>query len=432
MGRLDLHNYILKDKHGPYGLTKGRKAGASSLIYRPDKIDITKTTPYTEAFYHTIPRLYRPPTVFEIEFGEHIIRVVGGRHYMGTRLPHLPIDVEINIRRRINYIINLCLEVADKDLLKEIYKYHPIYRKGLYYSMNKYGDRVVQLCRVFPYLGVKIYGNSQTSRTVEANGMVLAGERLKRVAEYMKVPMVLRKIKPRAVRFYESYGKFDDIGIDYGFFPKKTLDQIKVISAFMVMGTDNTDSIKKWVIKNAPRFDRINMLRNSMVDIGDWLYNNTGTNFNPNTSLRKVLQETNAWHNRNFGRRGYGSNIDPDNIENFAVEPWAIETEIDGYRITPLTTKQHLVTEGTQMKHCVLTYADKVKKGISGIFSIKRGEDRATVELVREEKRGGSIIKPRQIRGIYNSKASETIENIVCRWVSYINYETTNQVQNRV
>lgn len=88
------------------------------------------------------------------------------------------------------------------------------------------------------------------------------------------------------------------------------------------------------------------------------------------------------------------------------------------YTIQEITTKKALIEEGKEMRHCVASYASSCKRGECSIWSLKKItetkkdnkiERLATIALTKH----GSIS---QIRGKYNSIASDEVNRIIKQW----------------
>jgi hypothetical protein len=448
---MKIYNYLLTDKKGPYGITISHKKHAQRLIFRPDKIRMARC--YEGAFFHTVPERFRPRT-FEMLFIRYVTRTKrrnkgytdnykeklqdSVRKWGVTKLDLAPNSYNF-IYRSLNGMIKECLKYADVDALHTVYKFHFAYRPKLYEAICKYGVRVKQLLEVFPYLGYKIYCSSygfnledQFDVKDQAHEMVMSGARLKDIVALCGMSMSLRKIKPQCLFLIGEHQ-----GVDFAashiapYLSTNTWEQLRQLTALSLVAGDMPDSnFNKWILKHAYEFENITVLRNRMVDIGDWVRRCEIHNINPNMSLRRVWEETRDWH-RNGPRVGWK----PDVQEDFVVAPWFLEMEVDGYKFIPLVTKRDIVEEGEEMDHCVATYCNRVKNGESSIFSVRNGKRVATLELTRNFS-GSKLaqgLRPkigqlqlRQLRGPHNHSVSKSVEQTVNKWLSILKQEVMN------
>lgn len=124
----------------------------------------------------------------------------------------------------------------------------------------------------------------------------------------------------------------------------------------------------------------------------------------PNVRLRSVarLEEEHNLVSRELLKR---------NMKDFAIEPTPIlPKEEQGYFFEQITTKDQLIAEASEMKHCVHSYANQIINNQSIIFSIT-GKERATLEL-RILKAG---YYPVQLKGKFNANASDNLREIIQR-----------------
>lgn len=93
-----------------------------------------------------------------------------------------------------------------------------------------------------------------------------------------------------------------------------------------------------------------------------------------------------------------------------------------GVGITELLTKEALLNEGFEMRHCVGGYASAVERGESIILSLRdnRRHQRSTVELRREYLTGG-IWKCRQNRTFANGEPGRRLRWMATLLVSWVN-----------
>jgi hypothetical protein len=87
--------------------------------------------------------------------------------------------------------------------------------------------------------------------------------------------------------------------------------------------------------------------------------------------------------------------------------PWIERFEMDGIVAMLLKTPYELMREGTEMRHCVGSYADLVEAGYCLIFSLRTaGGTRSTLELTIDQKQHRILV--RQHTGPCNGAAPES------------------------
>jgi len=420
MFKFNIYNYLLEDKKGPYGITLRQKKTKSGhprrLIYRPDKIERMNWN--GGALFHTVPTHWHPRT-FEEEFLRYIRRIKQTRVIKKCGDGVLSNEQKSYIGRNFNVMIKQCLKYADIDSLHTVYRFHFSLRKDLYYAICKHGIRAKQLMESFPYLAIRIYTGiyKDEARICDVEN----GLKLKNISDWMQYPLILKKLKPQSAFFYH-YRNGNSMDL-ISMLSNKTWEQLKQVIALQASGETSIE-FKKWCIKNINNFTTAENLRNRIQDFADW---SRTVDFNQNMSFRRVEQLSNEWHRGGGGGRNYTWN--PDVEEDFSVKSWFDEIVIDGYKFTPLISRQDLVNESAEMGHCVATYCKKVRDGRSGIFSVSNGKKLATLELIKETKwsdegytpEATGSVRLNQLRGPKNIDVENEIKMATYKFIGIIN-----------
>jgi hypothetical protein len=95
-------------------------------------------------------------------------------------------------------------------------------------------------------------------------------------------------------------------------------------------------------------------------------------------------------------------------------EPWREAGTIAGLTIVPLATAAEIVAEGRAMHHCARTRIDTVARGLSYLFSVRRGERRIATVEVKRVMDGGVAID--QMRGPCNAVLDKPTQAMLRRW----------------
>lgn len=98
------------------------------------------------------------------------------------------------------------------------------------------------------------------------------------------------------------------------------------------------------------------------------------------------------------------ANLPPDT----SWEPILGPINIDGYRVSPVSTLHALKKEGASMRHCVASYAWQCAQGLYLVFSIEGNGEKATAGY---DVRSGKFILD-QVRGMGNGPVSETLARV--------------------
>jgi hypothetical protein len=121
--------------------------------------------------------------------------------------------------------------------------------------------------------------------------------------------------------------------------------------------------------------------RRGITDVADFASHNRAT-FNTRWSFAQAKAASDQWHAQIL-RRPFGlAALSPDWQVKIDYAPLPSQVELDGFGFHALQTREDIFIEGDRMHHCVRTYADRVAKGHSRLYSVRRGDQRiATLEL---------------------------------------------------
>jgi hypothetical protein len=270
-------------------------------------------------------------------------------------------------------------------------------------------------------------------RLVEARvySVVLkGGAPLKTIADLMRVPMAVRKIKAGAADLALSVNNPLDQRLIHAYMPL-SLPKMKLWLRCIKIAEDAGPEFIEWVAKHSLEIGRApSEAVNFLIDVKDWVqachrasvpkhifkailgrYESRGEQFvvrpfNPGMSLKTVTRLSNDWHD------AVANNMSGPCYE--FPEPWLRAGRSCGYEIAPLVTAADLYREGHTMHHCVGSYAGLVHQGRAYFYSVRDGnESIATLELVRC---GGSVGLG-QIRGPCNGEVPNTVIRAVKAWL---------------
>jgi hypothetical protein len=345
------------------------------------------------------------------------------------------------------------LTAADTDpvALKLARRFHTDYRYHVYCAAVN-STRAAQLAETFPLLMYEIYciyvGNPLRKKAAR---MVEAGAPLKRVAEFMRIPMVLRRVPPGAVlstdiiswicernpRLFEAYmpktlpqarlwlraieiahPSLDDDG--YGWYHEYQ-DEDGLCQETVEVEDDICQEFVEWTARHCLEIPgNRDVVLATLNDIADWAYaeeTRLGLPWNhdsvrmlcPSMSVQTVMQLSDEWHEKVANAR--------DGADYQFPPPWCAAGQVGDYEIVPITSNRDLYREGRALHHCVATYAGRVSSGGSYFYSVrKQGERVATVELYRSfdsDKR----LAVRQMRGPCNAAVSKDVARAVRAWL---------------
>jgi PcfJ-like protein len=334
----------------------------------------------------------------------------------------------------INRLIRqLLAEAADQDALRMARRF-PFQDRYKIYRAAALSPRTLQLAEAFPALAVAIYGSHKVHD--EAARLVEAGAPLRQIAELMKVPMALRRVKPRAA--HSALNAAEICTRDPRLFDAHmpdTLPRVTLWLAAVCKADDLGPDFVEWTAKHCFEMSaRWHAISSNLEDFGDWvkatyraqvpphirraLLGKRGEQqhgeqfivrpFTPDMSLRTVTKLSAEWH------EAVANNMSGPNYA--FPPPWCDGGKVNGYEIIPITTAGDLYLEGRVMHHCAGTLTEEVRAGFCCCFSIREDGNRvATLQLARGQNDKAVI---NQIRGPCNAQVSKPIERAVRSWLA--------------
>lgn len=141
--------------------------------------------------------------------------------------------------------------------------------------------------------------------------------------------------------------------------------------------------------------------RNNLYHVIDWYKYNRDT-----LEINKKYKWSTMWQNAHE----WGLNQIKD-VDCTIPEEW-IGTRIDWALIMPdvieITNKEALFNEGLEMSHCVYSYKQECANGHYVVFSLRSGEERATLGCHNDT--NDKRYKLDQVRGFDNAPVSKAME----------------------
>jgi hypothetical protein len=442
---------LLTDKYGVYGLAiswldHNGTHRQTSAIYRPDRLDECPD----RAVLQQIPGLgFIWRNCAEGDIADHLLTAMLGRAgfkregsmQAGVWWSDVP-AIQHNNRRRFhalkrsalsitNNLIRQALTSAPPDALTVARRFRMRTRFEIYRVITK-SPRMLQLAEIFPLLAYQIIARADA----EARQLVESGAKLNTIASLMKVPMAFRELKPGTV-FYrlDWFAELEDQLIS-ATLPTTTLAQRRWLRAVLQSTTVGGPYVD-WVARNCHLLGRtpINATAAEVSDISDWVrasyivgvpkhvrealsgpHHFLGNEsfgdeyitraFSPDMSVATVKELSSAWHE--------AVALSDPKINVPLPAPWRGATTIGKFTLVPLDTAAAIVAEGRAMHHCAGTLIEKVRRGISYLYSARDGDQRiATIEVGRN----GEEIFINQMRGSCNSILPEPLQAEFTRWV---------------
>lgn len=89
--------------------------------------------------------------------------------------------------------------------------------------------------------------------------------------------------------------------------------------------------------------------------------------------------------------------------------------EGDDLRVMPLRDLRALYEEGQEMEHCILSLASDIARGGHAAYSVRLGEERTSLVLVRTDEAGWDVAEH---KGVANREPSEEAEERVRAWLA--------------
>jgi hypothetical protein len=331
----------------------------------------------------------------------------------------------------INRLIAEALkEAVEPEALKQARRFALCHRYEIYCAAAT-SPRFLQLTSVFPVLALAILGSRRNWDRIEALHLVKIGAPLRRIADLMDVPMVLRKVKPGVAhlafpmletlaqnpRLIETFAQNPRL-ID-AYMPQslprmrfwlRVLGFASRISPdFAAFAAKHTTEVQATIAEADLWFE----------DTADWVRAclpapgqppRPGAEFitrrsSPDMSVKTVTALTHEWH------EAVANNMTGPSCE--FPEPWAQPGKIGNYEIVSITNNADLYREGNAMHHCVGTYGESVREGRCYVYSLRKDGARvATIELIQFDGR----VDLGQIRGPCNSSVPREIAFAVQKW----------------
>jgi hypothetical protein len=313
-------------------------------------------------------------------------------------------------------------EAAEQEALKQARRF-PLEHRYEVYRAGAVDARLLQLISVFPVLAVAILEAPREWNRLEAQHLVKIGAPLRRIADFMDVPMALRKVQPGVahlafsmletlaqdprlidahmpqplprMKFWLRVMRFASrINPDFAAFAAKHTTEVQAMAADADLWFEDTAD---WVRACLPAAGQTPRPGAEFIT----------RRFSPDMSVKTVTALTHEWH------EAVASNMTGPSYE--FPEPWVEAGKVGDYEIVPITNNAELYREGHAMHHCVGTYGDRVREGYCYICSLRRkdGERVATIELVQFV----GQVSLGQIRGRCNSSVPGKIELAVLKWL---------------
>jgi chromosomal replication initiator protein len=166
--------------------------------------------------------------------------------------------------------------------------------------------------------------------------------------------------------------------------PKSAERQVAWLQSMAVwratMGRRSGDSnlLLEWAVGNI----RDEQDRAAAMEVADFASQRYAT-FDVRWTMQQAIAASQRWH-AELAMRSFAAEAQrPDWRTVIDYGPLPVRMEVDGYAFVALQTREQLYQEGAVMHHCVRTYADRVARGQSRIYSVCRGDTRvATLEIV--------------------------------------------------
>jgi len=181
----------------------------------------------------------------------------------------------------------------------------------------------------------------------------------------------------------------------------------------------NRDLFLAWAAANV----RDGQARRSATDIADFAGHNR-TTFNTRWNFGQAQAASQRWHIELAHRPFAAASNRADWTELIDYAPLPSQLEIDGFAFHALQTREGIWDEGARMHHCVGSYADRVARGSSRIYSVRQAGQRvATLELRRTTRAGSASHKYAlvQLKGPRNSQPSVPTATAAAAFVAQVN-----------
>lgn len=331
-------------------------------------------------------------------------------------------------------------DVADPDYLRIARRFGFTYRGSIYRACCR-SQRFAQLAETFPLLMAILFSEEMHSsgcdvdtartsfpeRVLRAREMVLNGDKLRSISDFLEVPYSLRRLRPGAVPArcnFDFLTRVSDKVIS-STMPETTPKMRKWVRALEMLDADIDflpDAAIAWFARNSNDAGRtLADVQRTMQDLRDYARHTLvssnaydgGRRFHPSMSMETVRRESASWH-RWTHERAVSAHSDETETSDFP-EPWIAGVDFGDDQIVPLTTQQMLNEEGARMRHCVSTYGSRVRRGMSYIYGFRRaGVPIATIEL-NSDRHG--LVSLGQVQGEENRRPSQDVVRQVKAWL---------------
>jgi hypothetical protein len=200
---------------------------------------------------------------------------------------------------------------------------------------------------------------------------------------------------------------------------RKWLDDIARWRMYMWQHSRNVEQFFAWAAANLPD----STARRNLAEVADFAGNNRAL-FNTRWSFAQAKAASDRWH-AEIARRPFGlAALAADWRVRIDYAPLPSHLQVDGFAFHALQTREDIFIEGQAMHHCVRTYADRVAKGLSRLYSVRRGDVRvATLELWPAARPGSAM--PRyaltQLKGPCNARPRPAVASAVAAFVDKAN-----------
>ena len=463
---------FLRDGRGIYGLDFRMKTSEqlTALIVRPDKFAENQRNRFSHSVLQPVPlkpRIFRYSTERKLADDLHKILFQQSARLDGMN-PGRPGDMEADLRKdtRLRHkfygtqakaygitnalIRQLLDEAGDQDAIRVARQYGSGHREDIYWLASK-SRRLRQICDTFPIIAriaaQKDHYGDEAARTSAAEiiDAIERGKPLRSVAQLAGVPFVMRAVPPRAVvEAYSARSWFERNPHLINHMPKSAR-AIRTWFEILNHVGDISPDFAEWCSKRMPFDCSYEEAAHEVRNIGDWVtasYNVQADRaiqrtiedlrdrvppkyferqptavrngfelvrrpFSPDMSLATVRCLSEEWHDALAGRQ-----YSPQNTP--LPEPWSEAAEAEKHQFVPIETALELYHEGKAMRHCVTTYAERVRWGDCYIYSMRKDEKRiATVEVVAD---GPTGVQLGQVAGPCNQRVDRKTQRRVEKW----------------
>jgi len=375
--------------------------------------------------------------------------------------------------REANFLIKQVYTRGDEEAMKIVRRFPFECRRPLYDAICIHGRYAAQLMQTFPLMAVQIWVHRRPEDE-NLGSMVLAGERLKTVAERAGIPFILRHIPPQltniisvpsitadVLRYHKprNLPLFRSTISVIGRISGKSFGSDSILlpaAPFLIAGyeqrtpvilTSNEISRRRtdFMIWCAKKMDEayyrkwnrhFREVEEVFGDLSDWASDTDWRHpWNPDMSLERALEYSSIWHAEQYVKRCEEFELADceirvttnQKVPRYVLPPawfenWETSHRGKTYSFHPLDQAHKMTEEGERMKNCVNTYRQDVVNGMCYIYSLRVGGKRkksiATIEL-RKVERGETEYYINQERGPCNQKVSDIAKTMIGKWCKH-------------